>query len=49
MRKIAKNYVEKEAELGADNEEHDDVIKKVYHSDSEQKKKTIKMQKILKI
>ena len=27
-----------EAELGSDNEEHDDVIKKVYHSDSESDK-----------
>ena len=32
---MAKNYFDKEAELGSDNEEHDDIIKKVYHSDSD--------------
>ena len=42
LRKIAKNYVEKEAELGSDNEEHDDVIKKVYHSDSDSEKENDK-------
>ena len=35
LRKIAKGYFEKEAELGSDNEEHDDLIKKVYHNDSD--------------
>ena len=38
LRKIARNYVEKEAELGSDNEEHDDIVKKVYHSDSDSEK-----------
>ena len=42
LRKIARNYVEKEAELGSDNEEHDDIIKKVYHSDSESEKENDK-------
>ena len=32
---IASNYFDKEAELGSDNEEHDDKIKKIYNSDSE--------------
>ena len=35
LKKMAKNYFDKEAELGSDNEEHDDIIKKVYHSDSD--------------
>ena len=38
LKKIAKNYFDKEAELGSDNEEHDDLIKKVYHSDSDSEK-----------
>ena len=38
LKKIARNFIDKEAELGSDNEEHDDVIKKVYHSDSESDK-----------
>ena len=38
LRKIARNYVEKEAELGSDNEEHDDIVKKEYHSDSDSEK-----------
>ena len=42
LRKIAKNFVEKEAELGSDNEDHDDVIKKVYHSDSDSEKENDK-------
>ena len=42
LRKIARNYVEKEAELGSDNEEHDDVVKKVYHSDSDSEKENDK-------
>ena len=32
---IASNYFDKEAELGSDNEEHDDKVKKIYNSDSE--------------
>ena len=42
LRKIARNYVEKEAELGSDNEEHDDIVKKVYHSDSDSEKENDK-------
>ena len=42
LRKLAKNYVEKEAELGSENEEHDDVVKKVYHSDSDSEKENDK-------
>ncbi len=38
-KKLAKNYFDKEAELGSDNEEHDNVIKKVYNSDSDLEKK----------
>ena len=38
LKKLAKNYIDKEAELGSDNEEHDDVVKKVYHSDSDSEK-----------
>ena len=38
LKKMAKNYFDKEAELGSDNEEHDDIIKKVYHSDSDSEK-----------
>ena len=38
LKKIAKNYFDKEAELGSDNEDHDDLIKKVYHSDSDSEK-----------
>ena len=37
-KKLAKNYFDKEAELGSDNEEHDNVIKKVYNSDSDLEK-----------
>ena len=33
-KKIAKNYFDKEAELGSDNEEHDNVIKKTYNNSS---------------
>ena len=33
-KKIAKNYFDKEAELGSDNEEHDNVIKKTYNNNS---------------
>jgi len=42
LRKIARNYVEKEAELGSDNEEHDDIVKKVYNSDSDSEKENDK-------
>ena len=42
LRKIAKNYIEKEAELGSENEDHDDVVKKVYHSDSDSEKENDK-------
>lgn len=42
LKKIAKNYFDKEAELGSDNEEHDDLIKKVYHSDSDSEKENDK-------
>ena len=42
LRKIAKNYIEKEAELGSDNEDHDDVVKKIYHSDSDSEKENDK-------
>ena len=42
LKKIAKNYFDKEAELGSDNEEHDDIIKKIYHSDSESEKENDK-------
>ena len=42
LKKFAKNYFDKEAELGSDNEEHDDLIKKVYHSDSESEKENDK-------
>ena len=38
LKKIAKNFFDKEADLGSDNEEHDDIIKKVYHSDSDSEK-----------
>ena len=33
-KKIAKNYFDKEAELGSDNEEHDNIIKKTYNNSS---------------
>ena len=42
LKKMAKNYFEKEAELGSDNEDHDDLIKKVYHSDSDSEKENDK-------
>ena len=42
LRKLAKNFIEKEAELGSDNEDHDDVVKKVYHSDSDSEKENDK-------
>ena len=42
LRKIAKNYFDREAELGSDNEDHDDIIKKVYHSDSDSEKENDK-------
>ena len=42
LKKMAKNYFDKEAELGSDNEEHDDLIKKVYHSDSDSEKENDK-------
>ena len=38
-KKLAKHYFDKEAELGSDNEEHDNIIKKVYNSDSDLEKK----------
>ena len=37
-KKLAKHYFDKEAELGSDNEEHDNIIKKVYNSDSDLEK-----------
>ena len=37
-KKIAKSYFDKEAELGSDNEEHDNIVKKVYNSDSDLEK-----------
>ena len=42
LKKLAKNYFDKEAELGSDNEEHDEVVKKVYHSDSDSEKENDK-------
>ena len=42
LKKIAKNYFDKEADLGSDNEDHDDIIKKVYHSDSDSEKENDK-------
>ena len=42
LKKIAKNYFDKEADLGSDNENHDDVIKKIYHSDSDSEKENDK-------
>ena len=42
LKKLAKNYIDKEAELGSDNEEHDDIVKKVYHSDSDSEKENDK-------
>ena len=42
LKKMAKNYFDKEAELGSDNEDHDDLIKKVYHSDSDSEKENDK-------
>lgn len=37
MRKyIAENFLEKEAELGSDNEEHDDVVKPILDNEEEQ-------------
>ena len=42
IKKFAKNYLDKEAELGSDNEEHDEVVKKVYHSDSDEEKENDK-------
>lgn len=43
IRKIAKRYLDKEAELGSDNEEHDDIVKKVYNSDSDEDKEEDKL------
>ena len=42
LKKLAKSYFDKEAELGSDNEEHDEVVKKVYHSDSDSEKENDK-------
>ena len=42
LKKLAKNYFDKEAELGSDNEEHDEVVKNVYHSDSDSEKENDK-------
>ena len=42
LKKMAKNYFDKEAELGSDNEDHDDLIKKVYNSDSDSEKENDK-------
>ena len=42
LKKMAKNFFDKEAELGSDNEEHDDLVKKVYHSDSDSEKENDK-------
>ncbi len=42
LKKMAKNFFDKEAELGSDNEDHDDIIKKVYHSDSDSEKENDK-------
>ena len=42
LKKLAKTYFDKEAELGSDNEEHDEVVKKVYHSDSDSEKENDK-------
>ena len=47
LKKIAKNYFDKEADLGSDNEDHDDIIKKVYHSDSDSEKENDKNEKDL--
>ena len=42
LKKLAKSYFDKEAELGSDKEEHDEVVKKVYHSDSDSEKENDK-------
>ena len=42
LKKLAKSYFDKEAELVYDNEEHDEVVKKVYHSDSDSEKENDK-------
>ena len=37
-KKIANSFIEKEAELGSDNEEHDDIVKKISDSDYDSEK-----------